>query len=401
MARNLSSGPAQEGVVNELLAQLGGYIPQPGRRQGGQFRSQAEIADLVRARIGTQGTGLRNPFPTVAPGTALPAGAPTPLALPQGGPRAYTVGPMHGPSGPTPLALPAGSAAGAGSAGPAAAASQGGLRQSLLSQMRPGQWLNRPMNNPMAAGLANRIPGGAGMLRGGLYGMAGNLGGGMLEGAFDSQDMGMAGDIVGSAARFAPLGSVFGLPGMAVAGGVGGIWGALTGDRGGDQRSAQEKLTEELGGLVPEDQLTRAGALYNALEGTLGEEAAFQTAYGQLINDLAMGQTAEPAPDVLALQMATQAMMQPIVAQSNQRLADFQAQMGQIIPTLPEAYQSAYAAAVPEAAMWQGMMIDANQMAAQMAPIAEAIRQQQTTGGTNSYASALAQDDLLSQFMGG
>ena len=409
MARNnLSSGPARTGVSNGLLAQLAAYIPQI-RGPRGAFLPNDQVQQIARGRVFNQGTGLRNPFPPVAPGTALPT---TPIAgaLPVGGSTQTYSGPV---SSRQPLAIGAGGGGGGlapiaqaagGAADDVAAAAGGSARQGLLRQMMggaPGQFLNRPFSNSMLSGIAGRIPGGAGALRSGLYGIAGNLGGGLLEQVMDQQGWGMAGDILGSAARFAPLGAWGGPLGMAVMGVGGGLWGALTGDRGGDQRSVPERLTDDLSGFVPDAQLAQAQALYSALEGTLGAEAAMQTAYGPLIEQLATGAQQQPAPDVLALQMAAQSMMNPIIAQSNRRIADFEARMNEIIPTLPDAYQSVYAAAVPEAALWQGQMMDAAQLSAQLAPVAEAIRNGQFSTGGDSYANLLANDDILSSMLGG
>src|SRR5690606_4279219 len=107
-----------------------------------------------------------------------------------------------------------------------------------------------------------------------------------------------------------------------------------------------------------------------------------------------------PAPDVLALQMASQAMMQPIVDQARQRYEAYEQIMNEQIQRLPPEYQAMYATAVPTARFWQDQILDANSLAAQMAPVAEAIRQQQYTGG-GGYGNVLANDPILSELIGG
>lgn len=305
-------------------------------------------------------------------------------------------------------------------------ASQGGFRNTLrglggrvassaTGSGNPGGLLNgvgfRNLAAPMEGRILGRIPQlasgglGAGLLRGGLYGVAGQLGGGMLEQLADSQGWGEAGDILGSAARFAPLGAPLGLPGIAAMAIGGGLYGHFTGDNGGEEeKPTLDAVKESLSSYVEPLEFARADALVETYKAMgMEEDAAIQQAYAPLIAQVEQGAAQEAeAENILALQMASQSAMAPILAQSNQRLRQFENHMNQLIPTLPENYQNVFRASVPEVAMWQGMMNDANAGAALTAPLADYIRNAQMTGGgEQDYGSALANDPLLSQFSGG
>lgn len=274
-----------------------------------------------------------------------------------------------------------------------------GRANGLLGQLLSSDASSKPITmfgGGRIGSFLNRAPG---VARGAGYGLAGNLAGSVLGGFLDSQGQGLLADIVQGAGPGAGLGAMFGLPGAVIGGIGGGLIGALAGDRGGaPQMTVPQIMSQKLTGLVPADELERARRLYEAYTGIgVDEETAINNAYGRIIEQLNQPQV---TPDVLALQMATQALMQPIVDQARERFATYEQMMSDRIADLPAEYQPLFAATIPQAMFRQNQILDANMLAAQLAPVAETFRQQQqyAAGG---YGNPLAQDPILSALVGG